>query len=75
MEALVLKRSETISNGRRKPTSTEELTVASHARLARNTGWDEDDFSASQAFPKGGWRWVVALDLQNSQLADIVNRI
>lgn len=38
------------------------LTVTGHARLSRNTGWNEDDLAAGQALPETRRSWVVALD-------------
>jgi hypothetical protein len=60
MLALVLKRSGCVS--RRLVCTIISLTISGHARLAGNTGWDENDLSTLQTLAQTGWGWVVALD-------------
>jgi hypothetical protein len=59
MEALVLKRSRNISKGRTKSDGIWH-TVTGHARLARNTGGDEDNLSVRESLLQSGRSRVIA---------------
>jgi hypothetical protein len=65
MEALVLNRS-AICEPLYECHVCVNPTITGHAWLARNTSWDKDDVTASQALPESRWRWVVAGNLGTS---------
>jgi hypothetical protein len=65
MEALVLNKS-AMCEQFSKYLEAVNPTITGHAWLARNTSWDEDNVTATQALPESGWCWVVAGNLSIS---------
>lgn len=67
MEALVLNRSRSNQSiGLVEYSQRHELTVTGHAWLARNTGGDKNDLSASEGLLEALSTSIIALDLYQS---------